>query len=129
LETGKVVHEVDLVDAKTVPNKPDLTDPKEIAAMARFGLDEKALFHGTQGMFRMKKEAYARTFVDGQGRLWISSRFGELSTLEAKAPWTLTKVGAVEHPKVWQSNANLVPHGDRLYYRTFGHLYCLGMTK
>ncbi|MEI8121552.1 MAG: hypothetical protein WCI20_05840 [bacterium] len=29
----------------------------------------------------------------------------------------------------WQSNANLVLHGDRIYYRTFGHLYCLGVTK
>jgi outer membrane protein assembly factor BamB len=126
METGKVVHQANLVDTKTIPKKPDFADPKEQAALLRFGMTEQTVMDGGDGLFRMNQAAYARTFVDGDGRLWLSDRFGHFITMDTKAPWTVTRVGAVDHPKSWLSHATLVPVGDRLYYRSFGEMYCLG---
>ena len=112
-----------------------LDTPELNAARAAFGMNmtmEQAFGpegtgqkHTNSSMNRMGKALYARSAVDSRNYLWVAHRWGEIYVLE------LTDNGfrEVSHNKVnlplcWCVHAAPVFQGDRLYYRTFGHLYC-----
>jgi len=117
----------------------DINAPEIKAAMAEFGIsDEVCWGRGTGGplqrqtdfsMSRMGRALYARAAVDSRNLLWIAHRLGEIYVLELNdTGYRLVAHNKVNQPPCWCSHAALVFQGQRLYYRTFGRLYCFEDT-
>jgi len=128
---GKDFQPVYACEYKTAVSKYRWDTPELIAAREEYGLTEEIAFgkgggrNMEQSLARMARTVYARTFVDSRDYLWLAHRWGEIYVLE------LTDTGfrqvahnKVNHPICWCSHAAPVPHGNRLYYRTWGHVYC-----
>ena len=117
----------------------DISAPEIKAAMAEFGIsDEVCWGRGTGGplsrntdfsMSRMGRALYARSAVDSRNLLWIAHRLGEIYVLELNdTGFRIVAHNRVIHPPCWCSHAALVFQRKRLYYRTFGRLYCFEDT-
>ena len=113
----------------------DITAPEVTAAMAEFGIsDEVCWGRGTGGplarqtdfsMSRMGRALYARSSVDSRNLLWLTHRLGEVYVLElTDTGFRIAAHNRVNQPPCWCSHAAPVFQGNRLYYRTFGRLYC-----
>ena len=133
---GKDFQPVYNCEYKTAVSKYKWDTPELIAAREEYGLSEEVAFGKGGGrnmetsLARMARATYARTAVDSRNYLWLAHRWGEFYVLE------LTDDGfrevahnRVNHPICWCSHATPVFHGNRLYYRTWGHLYCFEDTE
>lgn len=133
---GKDFQPVYNCEYKTAVSKFRWDTPELIAAREEYGLSEEVAFgkgggrNMEQSLARMARAVYARTAVDSRNYLWLANRWGEIYVLE------LTDEGfremahnKVNHPICWCSHAAPVPRGNRLYYRTWGHLYCFEEAK
>jgi hypothetical protein len=136
LETGGRIGEdfqpVYPCEYKTAHLKHDLKAPAVVAAREEYDLSEGVAFGiGSPGMdyslARMGRTVYARTAVDSRNYLWMAPRLGEIFVLdlgETEKGFRILAHNRVNQPICWCSHAAPVPHGNRLYYRTWGHMYC-----
>jgi hypothetical protein len=128
---GKDFQPIYNCEYKTAVNKYKWDTPELIAAREEYNLSEEVAFGKGGGrnletsLARMARTAYARTAVDSRSYLWLAHRWGEVFVLElTDAGFREAARGKVNHPICWCSHAAPVLHGHRLYYRTWGHVYC-----
>lgn len=112
---------------KTAHVRYDLKAPEVIAGMAEYELDPRDVFggKGDQSFARMGRTVYARTAVDSRGYIYLANRMHDVFVLElTDSGFRQIAKNVVHLPVCFYSHADPVFHGSRLYYRTWGHLYC-----
>ena len=128
---GKDLQPIYACEYKTAVSKYKWDTPELIAAREEYGLSEEIAFGKGGGrnmetsLARMARTAYARAAVDSRNYLWLAHRWGEFYVLELTDDgFRQVAHNKVNHPICWCSHATPVFHGNRLYYRTWGHVYC-----
>jgi hypothetical protein len=128
---GKDFQPIYKCEYKTAHLKYKWDTPELIAAREEYGLSEEVAFGKGGGrnmetsLARMARTAYARSAVDSRNYLWLAHRWGEIYVLELSDDgFRQVAHSKVNHPICWCSHATPVFHGNRLYYRTWGHVYC-----
>jgi outer membrane protein assembly factor BamB len=128
---GKDFQPIYACEYKTAVSKYKWDTPELIAAREEYALTEEVAFGKGGGrnmetsLARMARTAYARSAVDSRNYLWLAHRWGEFYVLElTDEGFRQVAHNRVNHPICWCSHAAPVFHGNRLYYRTWGHLYC-----
>jgi hypothetical protein len=128
---GKDFQPIYKCEYKTAHLKYKWDAPELIAARQEYGLSEEVAFGKGGGrnmetsLARMARTAYARAAVDSRNYLWLAHRWGEVYVLELTDDgFRQVAHNKVIHPICWCSHATPVFHGHRLYYRTWGHVYC-----
>ena len=132
---GKDFQPIYKCEYKTAHLKYKWDTPELIAAREEYGLSEEVAFGKGGGrnletsLARMARTAYARSAVDSRNYLWVAHRWGEIYVLElTDEGFRQVARNRVDQPICWCSHAAPVFHGNRLYYRTWGHLYCFEET-
>jgi hypothetical protein len=108
-------------DIKPDPNAPDIR-----AALDEFGLTINSVIEFNRGIGRNGYSSYSRTFVDGRGCIWYMNRQAQFYRIDPDKEFAAELAGTLVHPECWTSNSSPVPHGNRIYVRTFGRLACIG---
>jgi len=129
LETGKLV-----IPPKGLWNspkwvKPDPNAPEIKAGMDEFGLTINAVTEPNRGIGRGGYTSYSRTFVDSTGCIWYMNRQAQIYRIDPAKDFNAELAGTLVHPECWTSTASPVPHGNRIYVRTFGRLACIGAKE
>jgi outer membrane protein assembly factor BamB len=124
---GKDFQPVYPCEYKTAHLKYDLKAPEVLAAMEEYVLDPQMVFggKGEQSFARMGRTVYARTAVDSRGYLYLANRMHDVFVVELTddGPKVVQK-NVVAQPVCFYSHAAPVPHGRRLYYRTWTKVCC-----
>ena len=128
---GKDFQPVYNCEYKTGASKYKWDAPELVAAREEYGLTEEIAFGKGGGrnmetsVARMARAVYARTAVDSRNHLWLANRWGEVYVLELNdRGFRQVALNRVNQPICWCSHAAPVFQGNRVYYRTWGHLYC-----
>ena len=106
--------------------KPDANAPDIKAGLEEFGLTIDDVTNEGRGIGRAGYNSYSRSFVDGRGYIWTMNRQAQIYRIDPTKDFAAELAGGLVHPECWTSTASPVPHGNRIYVRTFGRLACIG---
>jgi hypothetical protein len=127
LKTGEVLApQKPVYPTSRAPKKEAFETPEVKAAMETPLKMTQGLACDGNGIPRGGNWTYARGFIDGRGRMWINHRWGGLFGLQLGKDWKVAAQGQVAVPPCWCAHAHMFPHGERIYLRSWSHLYCLG---
>lgn len=128
---GKDFQPVYNCEYKTAHLKYKLDAPEVVAAREEYNLTEELAFGKGGGrnmetsLARMGRTVYARTAVDSRNYLYLANRMHEVFVLElTDAGLKQVARNAINLPVCFFSHAAPVLQGRRLYYRTWGQMYC-----
>ena len=109
--------------------KPDPNARDIKAGLEEFALTIDAVTEGNRGIGRDGYNSYSRTFTDARGYLWYMNRQAQFYRIDPEEDFAVELAGTLVHPECWTSTSSPVPHGNRIYVRTFGHLVCVEDPK
>jgi hypothetical protein len=124
---GKDFQPVYPCEYKTAHKKYDLNAPAVLAALAEYELDPQMVFggKGDQSFARMGRTVYARTAVDARGYLYLANRMHDFFVVELTDDgFKVLAKNVIDHPVCIYSHAEPVLRGNRIYYRTWTHMFC-----
>jgi HEAT repeat protein len=129
LENGKLLMPPQQLWKARKDLKPDPTAPEIVARLQEFGLNIGAVTEFNRGIGRNGYSSYSRTFVDGRGYLWYMNRQGQFYRIDPRKGYSAELAGTLAHPECWTTTSSPMPHGNRIYVRTFGRLTCVEDPK